>query len=505
MTGAADERINGRDAEEREDEAGWEEATTVRSPHTRSRRSLRLCVAAVRVFALLLAMVQASRAEDAPKSPPDVYAAVPAKLRELGRWCGDARLGERRAVVAEALLLFDPDDADARAWLGQRPEGKDQWGRDPQAKPPLDLAKEALPEWDRRRAALAADVLATARPAVTSDPKTARLRDRVRRAVAALVPEEARARELAGEVKSGGRWVLRETAAAAEGRKRLERAATDAKRSTAKLKFETSAEAEWVTTLKLGKFEVRSMYARSQTEDVALGMIRARELLARALQLEPPPLPEFQVRIFADYWSCERYVKKHTRLTTDDQRKRALQGASHWIGNEELICRDTDDEPHRLDGLVRQAISTAKLSCGRMYLAADWMGEGVGMYVTYLLLGTRFTVFTQRADYSDELAVRELATTRADWVSTVRGMVERGYDPKVPELVGAPLVTLSRDDGLVAYALAAYFLQTRPADAAKLIARTQGKVTFHQALAEICDMDAEGLEHRFLRWLRETK
>ena len=57
----------------------------------------------------------------------------------------------------------------------------------------------------------------------------------------------------------------------------------------------------------------------------------------------------------------------------------------------------------------------------------------------------------------------------------------------------------------MAYALAAYFLESRPEDAAKLVGLTQFGTTFHDALAMVCGLDAEGLQARFIRWLHETK
>lgn len=62
----------------------------------------------------------------------------------------------------------------------------------------------------------------------------------------------------------------------------------------------------------------------------------------------------------------------------------------------------------------------------------------------------------------------------------------------------------AKDDGLLAYALAAYFLEGRPKDLEALLsALDASRTNQHEALAEVLGIDARVLQYRFVRWLRE--
>lgn len=461
--------------------------------------------------AALAAAALAGDAPAGPAAPPRVddalVSAFPAQLGELAAWCDGAQVLAERNRVAEAMLLFDPDDARARAWLGFRAEGEGKWKRVPG---PLaaNLAKEALPEWERRRDDLTAPYRAMSPAAramrwTSKDPKVAGLRDRVRRALVALAPDDAALRDLDGETHAGGRWILRETAATAAGRRRVADLARDARKAAAKAEAAWSREPDWVSVLSIGGFTVRSAFPKSDTEEIARGIVGARELFSRVFENEASIPDGLVVFLFADYWSHKRFLESRTDVKPE-RRKECLDLGNYWIGDGALVCYD-EPQAERVDGLVRQTLSNVKSKIGRMYRASDWMGEGLGMYLTHALVGTRLTAFVQSTQYSDESVGREISDARSDWVALARRMVERGFEPKIPILVGTPLNSLTRDDGLFAYALGAYFLETRPSDAARLIARTQDGTNFHRALAETCGTDAEGLEVRFLRWLRETK
>jgi hypothetical protein len=64
---------------------------------------------------------------------------------------------------------------------------------------------------------------------------------------------------------------------------------------------------------------------------------------------------------------------------------------------------------------------------------------------------------------------------------------------------------MTKDDGLMAYALASYFVEGRPSDLAALLTGLSQaeKGAFHRVLAETCGVDVTALQARFVRWLHE--
>ena len=471
-------------------------------------RGVRRAAAAI----LLLVALGGARADDAGTAPPPVtvgtvlraYAEFRDKLESLAGWCDERRLFVERSRAAEALLLFDPDHERARDWLGFRRAKDGSWTRT-EPPPAVDANKEALPEWTRRRDDLAAPFRSRTATPVPRPMfrKAAALRDRVNRALVGLLPDDPVLRENNGETRVAGTWMLKESAATAAGRRRMADAVREARKAAAKLKPEYGREPDWVAVFGLGDLTVRSALPKSVSEEFARAVAGGRELLSRVLETPLKPSGTIRVYAFADYWSHKRFLGARSDLS-EEERKHDENMSGYWIGSQDLVLWYVD-QPNRVDAAARLAISAADTGLGRMYLASDWMGEGMGMYLTYALVGTRLTVFVQDTEYSDEAIGRESADPRSDWVALARRMVDTGHDPKIPIVVGTPLNSMTKDDGLMAYALAAYFLESRPEDAAKLVGLTQFGTTFHDALAMVCGLDAEGLQARFIRWLHETK
>ena len=470
-------------------------------------RGVRRAAAAI----LLLVALGGARADDAGTAPPPVtvgtvlraYAEFRDKLESLAVWCDERRLFVERSRAAEALLLFDPDHERARDWLGFRRAKDGSWTRT-EPPPAVDANKEALPEWTRRRDDLAAPF--RSRTATPVPPpmfrKAAALRDRVNRALVGLLPDDPVLRENNGETRVAGTWMLKESAATPAGRRRIADAAREARKAAARLKAVSSNEPKWTSVVEVGGAVVRSDFSRPGSEEIARGFLAARDLLSRVFATEVTP-SGVRLYVFSCWSSHKRFLDTRTEMT-EEQRKRDEGLSAYWL-DEEVIASQCFEQTERIDGVVRQSISNADTGLGRMYRASDWMGEGMGMYLTYALVGTRLTVFVQDTEYSDEAIGRESADPRSDWVALARRMVDAGHDPKIPIVVGTPLNSMTKDDGLMAYALAAYFLESRPEDAAKLVGLTQFGTTFHDALAMVCGLDAEGLQARFIRWLHETK
>jgi hypothetical protein len=192
---------------------------------------VRAAAVAASACLVLAATVDAPAGDSAPPPKPlwsetaKALGRFPEDLAALAAWCDQAGLAVERNRVAETILLFSPDDATARNWLGFKGEGEGKWKRVP-TPPPLDSNKDALAEWTSRRDALVAPFRGTLLAMATApNPRIAGIRDRVLRSLVALAPEDREFRVLNGETYAGGRWVLNETVATAEGRRRIADAA----------------------------------------------------------------------------------------------------------------------------------------------------------------------------------------------------------------------------------------------------------------------------------------
>jgi len=430
---------------------------------------------------------------------------VPA-MEALGQWCGDSTLFIERAQVAEALLLVDAENEKARAWL-RYVRQKDRTWKQSSARPFFDEKKELLPEWTKRRADALDPMRAELEPFLEQrdDWRTVGVRDRLLRTLVALWADDAELHDRNGEASIDGKWLLKETVGVAVRRRRL----LDVSSAALKAAVKDAAAypmrvAEYGTCVTAPDFEVRARVPPAEASEFASRITAARvvadEFLAPRIRLRTGLV----VHVFPSVAEGRRYLDSRTDVTADRRRFGEGRG-TFWLTGDELVVAD-DTRDKRLDSGVRQAIDTMARADGYwLFAAPGFLSEGVGMYLTWALLGTRLTVFVQSTKYADQ-AKRELADAGADWVNVVRKLVlEKGVAPNLKVLIGTPLNAMTREDAVMSYALAAYFLEGRPDDFQRLYATMTGKRGFPESLAETCGVDAEGLELRFVRWLRETK
>ncbi len=467
------------------------------------RRTGRLVAAAA-----LCLLAAGSRADDDPSvalAAEVSKAAAPfhEKLVALGEWCGASTLMLERSRVADALVLFDADDEHGRTWLRFK-RGKDgAWART-STRPFFDEKSELLPEWDKRRAEVAVPLRAAIEPFLGrgDDWRTAGVRDRVRRALVDLFPDDAALHDAAGETLVAGKWLLKESAATAAGRKHVADAVRAARESTTSLAPAWTVEQRWTSTVSLDEATVHANMSKPEALEVAQRIVQARTLLGAAFDTSPQKRKSLQVWALASPAENGDFLRSRTDVP-DERKKLFGRSRGYWLLLDDLVLAHAD-QPHRVDSAVRHVLQYTYSGIGWLCDAPPCVSEGVGTYLTYALLGTRLTVFVDASRYVDESAAREMADPASDWTALARRMTERGFEPRLKVLFGLPLDSMTKDDGLMAYALAAYFLEGRPTDLKEILARESRRSGFMQGVADVCRTDVDGLEARFVRWLRET-
>ena len=479
-------------------------------------------MAVVALAACVLAARPGARADDgaaaaAPALPSAENAAFKAEvdaatapfipeLEKLGEWCNNTTLIQRRSFVAETMILLSPDNQRARVWLRYKRQADGKWKRTSE-KPFYDEKPEALPDWEKRRAAIADKLRAVVEPFLVrrEDWRTAGVRARLLRALVAINPDDAELHARAGEVLAGKKWVLKESAATAEGRRRIRDAVAAASReSVAAAQTMKPRPSPLGACLDATEFALHSSIDPAEARDLAMRVVAARSLYDAVLGVRTNYRSGLAIGVFPNGDAAISYVKQRRDLSEDVQ-KTAQRCTTYWLtGREVIVCSSTAE--YRMDQCVRQILSTQVGTTQQIIDAPGWIGEGVGMYLTWTLVGTRLTPFVLQSEYSDAGIRKELADPKCDWVQAVRKLVlEQSSTPGLKLLTSLPLNSMTADDTLMAYALGAYFLESRPGDMRTILEALKSKQSFHQALAEVCDVDADELEARFVRWLRETK
>jgi hypothetical protein len=430
---------------------------------------------------------------------------VPA-MEALGQWCGDSTLFIERAQVAEALLLVDAENEKARAWL-RFVRQKDRTWKQSSMRPFFDEKKELLPEWTKRRAEALDPMRQELEPFLEQrdDWRTVGVRDRLLRTLVALWADDAELHDRNGETSIDGKWLLKETVGVAVRRRQL----LDVSSAALKTAVKDAAAypmrvAEYGTCVTAPDFELRARVPPAEALEFAARITAARAVADEFLAPRIRFRSGFVVHVFPSVAEGRRYLDARTDVAPE-RRKFGERLATFWLNDVELVVAD-DTRDKRADSGVRQVLDTLVRADGYwLFSAPAFLSEGVGMYLTWALLGTRLTVFVKSTEYADQ-AKRDLADAGADWVNVVRKLVlEKGVAPNLKVLTGTPLNAMTREDAVMSYALAAYFLEGRPDDFKRLYAAMTWKRGFPECLAENCNVDVEGLELRFVRWLRETK
>ena len=468
------------------------------------RRAI-VIVAAALAFALA-APARADLADDARTSA--LKKAGPS-LEELGAWCGEQKLLRKRAAIGALLVAVDADHESARAWLQFKRDKRGDWVRPPGVASPADTRSDDWPEWVARRTQVL-DPVRKALEDVCDAPRFAKSpgSERTLRLLIELYPEDVKLREKHGERRVAGRWVLEETAATADGRKRVETWVRDAmKAASAKApvveRKVAGEEAHWACSAALENVYVATTGNAKEVEAFVTNLVAAERLVDLAMGRTAGERKPLRCDMFLNYWENHRYLEKCTELSAEDKKKYD-DWRSWWREPERLVVWD-NDPVDRIDDAVRQLIDHQRSRARRIWDAPAWLSEGLGLYLTWKLLGTRRTYFIQDTEYADQEIRKDMLKPNADWVALARKLAQKQGGTRLPILAGTPLNGLTAEDDVMAFAVAAYVVETRPQSVADLYEQAAASKSIEAALTASLGLDLESLDARFARWLEETR
>ena len=182
---------------------------------------------------------------------------------------------------------------------------------------------------------------------------------------------------------------------------------------------------------------------------------------------------------------------------------RRLQSA--WINNAELGIWDKE-EVYRLDSSTRQAVQLHFRRAFGITEKRGWVVEGMGLYLSGLLCGTRLMWFVQPSRYAGGEPSRWEAQLQKDfdWLVPARQLFASKELPSLKHVLRRDVNSLTEADMLVAFALAAYLLESRPDEVAPLLRKVADSKDGAQAVFDALGMNQVELTERLRRWLSET-
>ena len=434
------------------------------------------------------------------------------RLERLATWCEEQSLLRDRNRALEALLHFDPDNRRARQVLRYQKLGG-SWVQSSHYSEPKNDPKAPEDLLPGQRAELLGPVQARlSEIAAGLGPQAPEILTRVIAGdLVALDPDDPVGHGLLAETRSGGSWVLQETAGTEERRAWMTGRAEAAREAAGTPEAATVTDEEQGLPLTFEAVQTPKVrvVGNVPTEELAV-LARGAEAAERFFQdvFElPTSLPEnFTIYALAKRSDFQDFLQAHPSF---DQASRdfMIGLASAWIpGRPALVVWKTTPEEF-LDKTVRQTIGWLAWTEFGLQTTQGWAWEGVGIHLTWKLLGTRLTWYVKPAEYSRRDAgggSKNLKESDAKWLEIARKDVLPEHGLVLPALLPKDVNDMDDVDLVRAYVLAVYLLEGAP-DRVRKVLKAAGaggnpKLVLEQPLGR----EIPATEQRILRWLKET-
>ena len=435
-------------------------------------------------------------------------------LLELADWCTKKKIFLQRKTVYEDILHFDPMNSVAKRGLGFIKDKEGNWIEKERRVPLRNFDRGAVRKFPARRA----EITQGYRDKFLSllDSREVRLsaeqREEILDDLLVVDPDDPRVHALRGEVQLEDRWVLHETAQAKKNRAELKKvvreafgSATPASVVDANAK-ERAFGIEW--TAVYASPVARSLGTGSGGEIRRLpdAMHAARVLFQEVLAIEAKYPDDFTVYTFAQTGPVTQFLNEHPAIG-DSYRSFLAQLDGSLIQGSGDTAHWADEEHRRLDGHVRQAISWLfAQGCG---VSPDdgWIFEGFGLYLTRELVGTRLTWFVKPSEYlvpaHDQALKARLLDTRTNWMSEANKVLQGDKRPRLEFLLGKSVNSLTTEDLLYSYVLAAFLIEARPEVIPSLLRSVGQGTPSQEALAKALGLELPRIDDLVCRWLSE--
>jgi len=443
--------------------------------------------------------------------------ALVGELEDLVDWCTRKKLFLERDRVYRMILYCDPEHGKARVGLGYRRESDGTWKEDPDRRAPKNFDKKSLERFPEELANATSSFVAERLALLDREdaPPTPDERALLYADVLAFDPDNSRVHALREEVQLDGAWVLAETARGKERRPALKDSIREAYRTAPRPQPAPLTDAERSLGVEFRHAastpEVRVLGTGDEEEVVRAAItVQATLQVFRTLFDAPDAKLEqgFTVYLLADYFERDPFLDAYPGLDPDYRESlRALEGSGiQGVGH---FVHWAEDPRQRLDALVHFCLGWL-LADGFQIMPGDgWLFEGIGLYLTRELVGTRLNWFvlpSQMVDPESDQALRaKLLDSDTNWVNEGYLLLQMPNHPSLEQLFPKTVSQLTTEDMLLAYVAAAYLIEGREDAGAPLLRAIGSGKKAATAVGEALGRTPEEWDARLQRWLSERR
>ncbi len=399
-----------------------------------------------------------------------------AGLESYVEWCSSKKIWVERNRALEAILVVDPGNMSAKRGLGWQQVADGVWEPPKEPKPaknfdPGSLKEaptkyaEAIKPWHEHLIRLLE---------AHKDELTPVQRESVCRDLIAIDPDDAYARAARGEEHSDKGWVLSETVRAKARRTEIKEIVRTALAQAPQAKdFAPTASdmaftVAWKVSVSTDRVRVLSTGDRAEALRIAQVLHATRDVFQKVFVTSTSLGADFTI-----YLLCDPVAKKtfldHLAGTSASQRSfydhldgtglPASHSAAWWIPSPE----------RRLDGVTRHTLGAMFQTEFNLSVDVPWAWEGLGLYLTRELIGTRLTYYIALSPDNQALTtnkgntdwIKKIMTPGMNWMNEGYRLMRAGDASSLTATLTRPLNKMTPPDLFVSYVTSAYLLEAQ--------------------------------------------
>jgi len=476
----------------------------------------------VPVLVLLLVCSSAAAAQDRPSYASSLVAAqegLVGRLEALARWCEGEKLYAAADETHRQILELEPDHTESRKALRFKLR-KGVWVQSATYRKPKNQRKASLEELEVRQQKVLGSYKSRLFElnAEYADEASLQARERTLQQLLRMLPEDAEVRSALGETWLDDRWVLRETQVALRRRQLIPDLAKSCLqtapegRSTEATPLERKLELSWTAIRKTPYLRVAGTGTEEEVVNVLRTTLGAGEFFRSLLGVETLPPVGFAIYLLTNSGEKRQFLDRHPRVRPGD-REFLNSLASAGIPGTSQTAQWSETKVKRLDRSVRETIGGMMTEAFGLKVDQGWAWEGVGIYLTYQLVGTRLTYYTRQDRYVEDTETaevqkqlyRRMYSDESNWMDEARIYFSRHRPPKLNFLMGRKVNAMNMQDRLWSYVFAAYLIEGWPGQTSQYFELIGSGVHPAEACRTVFGMELGRLEQRLIRWLDEAQ
>jgi len=438
--------------------------------------------------------------------------ALVGRLLDLAGWCNQNQLFEERDRVWRSVIGIEVDNLEARKGLRYARNVDGSW-KDPSPRPAKNMNAAALKELPEKRAEALKPFSEAMLPQIQDESTPPEIRKSVLAEILSVDPDDPEARTMLGEIKTEKGWVLKETVAAKTRRADI-RAAVEAAKAAPPGILPATATADekklfdkWKSGAQSGTVRVIGTGDAKACEDMANQCRITGAVFQGVLGVEPRWAEDFGMFLVTGAGEKDAFVAALPNLqdAQKDSLKRTIGGG---VPGSWKIVLFEPDETKRRDCGVRHALAHLLHQGYKVETGHAWIFEGLGLYLTREICGTRLTWFCTGTGVTNQAKNSprgRLITGDVNWMNEAYTVLTREKPVDIATVLGRDLATMGIDDVLVSYALAAFLVEGR-SDAIPALLKAVGEdAAPADAIRTALGLSVPELQERLVRWLSERK